>query len=40
MHEVIAISNDESLENSFVTGKMAYYILSSILAVGILVSSL
>lgn len=40
IHEVIAITNDESLDNSFVTGKLAYYILSSILAIGILVSFL
>ena len=36
-HEVITISNEANISSSFMTGKMAYYILSSILAVGILV---
>ena len=37
-HEIISIPNETGIESSCVTGKVAYYILSSILAVGILVS--
>lgn len=37
-HEVITISNESTIPRSFLTGKMAYYVLSSILAMGILVS--
>lgn len=38
-HEVITISTESTLPRSFLTGKMAYYVLSSILAMGILVSA-